>query len=494
MTAVGERTGLSVFARPYLPVTVSTLTLVALTAFDGMSVAAALPQIGADLGVRGLPAVITAFSLLSTIAMLASGVVIDALGVRATYRAALVVFFVASLLCTLAPNLVLLIVARAFQGLAGGVVMAVTMANVGLAYPPELRPRAVAANSLVWGTMALAGPAVAAFMLSIVSWRGLFAINLPLVLLAAMIGWNRLPSRERPDAIRFDWPGFALIAAFVGALFAGLSSLRWASLVGLGAAAALGLAYWRHSGRASEPVLARRHFAGWPFGSLNLIPAAFFGGALAIDAFMPIYVQGALGRSTAYAAFAVAFIAVGWTVGSNIVGRLLDRVSAADTIVWGFALTLPASAAGIVVYTTHAPIVLVYALSFVQGLGIGTMTNSALTLVQRTAEASEMGRATAAHQFTRHFGGTIGTAAAGALLFGIVAAKIGTVEPVRDLLKDEATELVPATRAAISAGFRGVAVLTTSVTAAGMFVALRTRRRLRSGDSVAHQALRRVDA
>jgi MFS family permease len=466
-----------VFDPAYLAVTISTLTLVALAAFDGMAVAAALPKIGADLGVSGLPGVITAFSLTSTIALLASGPIIDTLGVRTTYRMTLIAFFGSSLLCTIAPNLEMLIGARVVQGTAGGVVMAVTLANVGLSYPAELRPRAIAANSLVWGVMALAGPAVAAFMLTIVSWRGVFALNVPLVLIAGAIGWNRLPSRERTEHVRFDWTGLAILAAFITVLLLALSTLRWASLGGLAIAVALGAIYWRHSGRVDQPVLDRRHFATWPFGPINLVPFTFFAGSLALDAFLPIYVQGGLGLSTSLAAFAVAFIAIGWTVGSNIVSRLLDRIAATDALVWGFAVTLPSLAAGIFVYTTSAPIALVYALSFAQGLGIGMMTNSAVTLIQGAADPSEMGRASAAHQFTRHLGGTLGTAAAGAVLFGVVASKIGSVEPVRDLLDDKPTELGKATRAAIATGFRGVALVATLITAGGLVVALKIRQR-----------------
>jgi MFS family permease len=77
---------LSVFAPQFRPITLSTLTLIALAAFDGMAVSAALPKIGADLGVGRLPWVLTSFQLTSTISMLAAGPVIDAIGVRRAYR------------------------------------------------------------------------------------------------------------------------------------------------------------------------------------------------------------------------------------------------------------------------------------------------------------------------------------------------------------------------------------------------------------------------
>ncbi len=468
---------ISVFSPAYRSITVSALLLLALAAFDGMAVAAALPRIGGDLGVTGLPWVLTSFALSSTVALLAAGPLIDSLGVRRTYRFTLVEFFCASLLCTLAPNLWLLVVARLLQGVGGGMVMAVTLANVGLTYPPELRSRAIAVNSMVWGTMALAGPAAAAFLLSIVSWRGIFFINLPLVVFAGVIGWNRLAEAGDRTSADFDVRGMLLVTALTVVLLLSLSTLRWASIVGLLVAAVLGRLYWRHSGLVDAPVVARRHLVGWPFGPMNLIPCMFFAGSLAVDAYLPIYVQGALARSSAQAAFAVAFLAVGWTTGSQVASRLLDRFENVDVMVGGFVLTLPGLMAGVVLYTDHAPLWMVYALSVVQGLGIGAVTNSTVSLLQSSAAPGEMGRVSGAHQFMRQFGGTLGTAAAGTVLLGVVAARIGSVEPVRRLLDGDDVEIAGRTRAAIAAGFRGAAMVALALNVVGGAIAVYTRRR-----------------
>lgn len=469
----------SVFAAPYRGVTVSTLTLVALAAFDGMAIAAALPRIGADLGVSLLPWVLTAFSLTSIVGMLAAGPIIDSLGVRRTYRFTLVVFFVASAVCAIAPNLLLLVIARGVQGVGGGLVMAVSLANIGLAYPAELRSRAFATNSSVWGVMGLVGPGMAAFMLSVVSWRALFVLNLPLVAFAAFVGWNRLPEGDRSHQLRFDVRGLALIGALSAALLLSVSSFTKRSLVGIPVAAALAALYWRHSRVATEPVLARRHFVSWPFGALNLIPFSFFAGSLALDSYLPIYVQGALGRSSAAAAFAIAFLALGWTAGSFIASRLLDHIHNSDAMVLSFAFVLPPLAIGVVLYSTHTPLIAVFALSLMQGIGIGIGTNATISLLQRTAEANEMGRASSAHQFMRHLGFTFGAGAAGAVLLGVVASRVGSVEPLRRLLDKQQTAVSEATRLAIAAGVRGIALLALLVSAMGCVVALRIRMRFR---------------
>jgi MFS family permease len=468
---------LSVFSPKYLSITLSTLTVLALAAFDGMAVAAALPRIGADLGVARLSWVLTSFSLTSTIALLIAGPAIDAVGVRTVYRFTIVTFFIGSLLCAVSTTLEMLVGARIVQGIGGGMIMAVTIANVGLAYPPELRSRAFAANSSVWGIMAVAGPAAAAFMLNVVSWRGIFFVAVPLVAVAAVVGWNRMGAdHHERQQVHFDVRGVIILSLFVAVLLIGLSALEWWSAPSVAIGLGLFGMYWIHSGKIESPVLARRHFAHFPFGLLNLIPLTFFAGPLSIDAYIPIYVQGALGKSGTVSAFAVAFLAVGWTSGSQIVSRILDKVKNTTVMVAGFAMTLPALAVALT-FNTTTPVAVVFALSFVQGLGIGSMTNATLSLLQQAASANEMGRASSAHQFMRNFGSTLGTALAGAVIFFVVNRRIGSVEPVQRLLKGKDVALSGPTREAIAAGFRAAVLLAFLLTCLGLVAALQVRKR-----------------
>jgi MFS family permease len=138
----------------FLAVTVANLTVVALAAFDGLAIVAALPSITEDLGdVSLVPWVITSFLATSAIAGVVAGPIIDAIGVRRTFRATGLWFFLTSLAVAVAPDMRVLVVARALQGVGGGLVISVSLAAVGLTYPARLRPRAFAANSMVWGVM-----------------------------------------------------------------------------------------------------------------------------------------------------------------------------------------------------------------------------------------------------------------------------------------------------------------------------------------------------
>ncbi|SVB17599.1 uncharacterized protein METZ01_LOCUS170453, partial [marine metagenome] len=178
-----------------------------LAAFDGMAVIAALPSIAADLGdVSLLPWVSTAYLGTSAVAVLIGGPIIDAIGVRRTFRITGLWFLMASAGAAVAPSMPLLVAVRVVHGFGGGLVMAVVLATVGLAYPASLRRRAFAAVSMVWGVMSFGGPALAGLLLAVGGWRFVFAVQLPLTAMALAIGWSTLPgTRRRPTAISTDW-------------------------------------------------------------------------------------------------------------------------------------------------------------------------------------------------------------------------------------------------------------------------------------------------
>ncbi len=451
--------------------------MVALAAFDGMAVGAALPKIGGDLGVGLLPWVLTSFALTSTLAMLLAGPMIDALGVRRTFQITLGLFAAGSLLCAVAPSIVWLIAARVLQGAGGGMVMAVAIANVGLSYPPEMRPRVFAANSTVWGTMALAGPAIVALLIQYTGWRLIFWLNLPLVALAGFVGSSRLPQKLHPTTLKIDGPGLVIIGALITAFLFGVAALKWWSWIALGIGTALAGLYWWHSGRITDPVLDRRYFSTWPFGWLNMIPFTFFAGALAVDVYIPIFVQGGLGASSRSAAFAVVFLSIGWTAGSQLTSRLLDCFSNTQIMIAGFIVTLPALIICALIYRTTTPFFVVYGLSFIQGLGIGSVTNSTLSLLQRTATTEEMGRASSAHQFMRNLGGTLGTAVFGTVLLTVVSRRIGSVKPVQELLSGKTIAVSGDVQQAIVAGFRLACAVAIVFTIIGLMLSIVVHRR-----------------
>ncbi|WP_395161151.1 MFS transporter [Ilumatobacter sp.] len=464
-----EATG-GIWSPNYLPVTLANLTIVAIAAFDGLALVAALPSIADDLGgVALLPWVITAYLATSAVAGIMAGPIIDAVGVRRTFRATGVWFLFASAAAAAAPNMELLVAARALQGIGGGLVISVALTAVGLAYPQRLRARAFAANSMVWGTLGFGGPVITAGLLAVAGWRMIFVIQLPITALALAAGWRTLPStRNKPQRIVMDGRGIALIVGLVAAsLFAVAQvGVRWPlAAVGAAAAIAFGRAFWTNSGRTDGPLVSRIHITRFPLKRIHLTAGLVLIAGLAADNYLPLYMQTTRGRSESFAAFSVLFLTVGWSSAAFLVSRLLERWRETDAILLGSILMIPAVIwAGVGVALTW-PIPVIFGAFYVMGAAIGFVSTAGLTLLQASADDSEMGRVNSAHQFIRTIGITYGVAVGGAILLFVVGHRIGDVEVVRDVLGGEDVVASGPTLDAIRDGlvwvlvFSGVAAL-----------------------------------
>lgn len=474
--AADAGTPAGIWSRRYAAVTLSNLTVMSIAAFDGLAITAALGAITEDLGrVSLLPWVITAYLAASAVAVIVAGPVIDAIGVRRTFRITGLWFFGWSAAAALAPSMPLLITARAFQGVGGGLVMAVALASVGLTYPADLRPRALAANSMVWGLMGFGGPAIAGVLLAIGDWRAIFLLQLPITGLALAVGWNALPEAT-PGAVRarFDRAGVALLTVVTLASLVAVSEVgdRWdVVVIAVAVSAATGVAYWVHAGRAAQPVLERRHIAGYPAWAIHAVVAITFTAGLALDNYLPIYVQVNRGHGESAAAFTLAFLAIGWTTGSVTYSRVFVRFRSAAVMLGGTALLSAACAAAGLAIARDWPLAAVFAAYTAVGLGVGTVSTSALTWLQASSAPAEMGRVSGAHQLLRQLAVTYGVAAGGTVLLFVVARRVDDVDVVRDALAGDDVELGAGAGSAIGAGLAAVAALSAGLAALGAVVA-----------------------
>jgi MFS family permease len=471
----------SVFDRSLLAITVPILSTVSLAAFDAVAVIAALPEITADLGrVDAVSWIVTSFLLTSAVATLAAGPLVDTFGLRATFRVTVLVFLAASVACALATDMWLLVVFRAAQGVGGGLVVAVSLSAVALLYPTHLRSRGYAANSVVWGGMAVGGPAIAALLVATVGWRGVFLVNVPLCAAALVIGWRRFGDEgyEPPSRERFDVRGLALVAVFTTATLLGLSQLDARTAVGLAVAAVAGAIYWLHAGRVRAPVLGRHFLASMPYLGLNVACASAFGAALGVNSYLPVFVQAGLGHSKTIAALSVLFLSVGWTTASIVTSRMLDTRPESSLLLGSFVLVIPGLALAGLLFTSSASLVVVAVLPVVVGVGIGANSTSGLTLLQAVTPPTEVGRATAAHQYLRAIAFTYGAALVATVMFVVVRDRVDDTELVRDLLAGEEVAASGAVRDAVASGYRLGHVAAVALASLGLVAAAALRRHL----------------
>ena len=444
----------SILSRELLPASIAIYTTVAIVAFEGLAITAALPELAAELGnVTLLPWVITTFLLASAVTTAIAGTLIDSLGTSMVFRWATIFFASSSLVAAVAPSMQILLVSRLVQGASGGALISVGIAAVALVYPDHLTGRALAANSNVWGVLGFASPAIAAAMLEFGSWRWIFLIMVAICIVALAAGWRTLPRAVEPQPLELDWVAAGLLVATVGFFLGAVSDISVASLAMVGAGTVVGAVLWRRSHNQESPLVDPRFLRAFPYGHLAGAASLALAGMAGLSSYLPVYVRGARGGSASLAAWSVLWLTIGWTLAANIAGRVTDRVSEKTVLTTGIWIGPPAIASGWLAITLDAPLLAVFAAFFLMGMSVGTVTNAALQLVRRAVPAGLAGRATSAHAFARTMGMSLGAGLAGGVILAVVAARLGDVSQVRDALAGEGVALADDAARALSSGY-----------------------------------------
>jgi DHA2 family multidrug resistance protein-like MFS transporter len=313
---------------------VATIWLaMSMSVLDGAIANVALPTIAGELHASAASSIwiVNAYQLAITVTLLPLAALGDRLGYRRVYMVGLAVFTLGSLGCALSHTLAELTTARVFQGLGAGGIMSINSALVRFTYPKRLLGRGIGLNAVVISISAAIGPTIAAAILGVASWEWLFAINVPIGVLAIVIAGRALP-RTVGSGKRFD-----VVAALLNALTFGFLITGAESLVREGVGAGL----WKLAvGALAGVVLVRREVVRpTPLVPFDLLRIPIFGLSIAtsIVSFaaqmlayvaLPFYFQGPLGRSAVETGLLMTPWPLAVGVAAPIAGRLSDRYPA----------------------------------------------------------------------------------------------------------------------------------------------------------------------
>jgi len=313
---------------------------IAMAVLDGSIVNLALPGIARDLDASAAHAiwVVNAYQIATLVMLLPLASLGERLGYRRVYFIGMALFAVSSVGAMLADSLATLIVARAFQGLGAAGIMSVNAALVRLTYPRAQLGRGLAINSMVVALASVAGPSVAAGILSVAPWPWLFALNLPLGAFTLWLGWRALPFnppsavvQPRPAALDVALNVLMFTLIFVGgerlgaATSAGrgvASPVAWALLAG---GVAVGWVYLRRQLRLAAPLFPVDLLRIPVFAlSMGSSVGAFCAQTLAYLA-LPFLLLEGFGRSPLEAGLLITAWPLAIVVTAPIVGRLIGR-------------------------------------------------------------------------------------------------------------------------------------------------------------------------
>ncbi|WP_018308874.1 MFS transporter [Cupriavidus sp. UYPR2.512] len=390
---------------------------------DGSIANIALPSISRELQADPSSTiwVVNAYQLTVTVCLLPLSSLGDILGYKRVYRAGLATFLVGSLLCALAVNLPMLVAARVLQGIGGAGIMSVNTALVRFIYPPTRLGRGIGLNALVVGVTIAVGPSLGALILAVASWQWLFAVNVPVAIVALVLSRTSLPATP-PQPREFDYPS-ALLSALVFGMFIlsvdvlGHAGWRIAGAAGMAAAVALGwLLVRRQHGRAA-PLVPVDLFATRAFTlAVGTSFCSFMTQMLAFIA-LPFYLEYQLGRSLQETGLLITPWPLMVAVMATVSGRLSDRYPA--SILAGIGLVM--LACGLVGLATLGPdagsLDIVWRMAMC-GTGFGFFQSPNNRAMIGATPPERSGGASGAQATTRLLGQTTGTAVV-ALLFSL---------------------------------------------------------------------------
>jgi EmrB/QacA subfamily drug resistance transporter len=384
-----------------------------------------MPTIVAELGGFHLFSwTFAAYLLAQAVTIPIYGRLADLYGRKRVFFAGAGLFLVGSTLCGLAWGMVPLILFRALQGAGAGAVQPIATTIVGDIYTPAERARVQGYISAVWGVAAIIGPTLGAFLVEYASWSLVFWINLPIGAATFVMFGRFLHEHRQPRRHRIDYLGSVLMVLGAGGVMLALMQvghsgemLTIATLAAGGVAALIALVM--HERSAPEPLLPMGLWRNRVVvvGCL----AGFANGALmmSLSAFLPTYVQGAMGRSPTAAGLALAASSVSWTFASIASGRLMIRTSYRLSAGIGGVCLL----AGSLVLTTLDPSDSLWwpgTGALLNGIGMGFCNTAFIVSTQGSVGWNERGMATSSLMFMRMVGSSVGAAIFGAIVnFGI---------------------------------------------------------------------------
>ena len=391
---------------------------------DATIVNVAVPNIRADLHATAsqLQWVIDIYTLVLASLLLLSGAAADRFGRRRTFQIGLTVFALGSLLCSLAPNIETLILARMLQAVGGSMLNPVAMSIITQVFTGKVeRARAIGVWGGVVGISMALGPIVGGLLIEAINWRAVFWINLPICALAIVLTAIFVPESRSVTMRDVDPVGqglgmaflFGLVYVLIEGPVRGWTDGRIVVVAVVAAVAFVG--FLRYESRRHDPFIDLRFFRSVPFASATMIAVCAFASWGAFLFMISLYLQVERGFSAMHTGLIYLPVAVGALIFSPLSGRMVGRFGARPSLLVAGTLITAATLllTRLTVTTAVWQLLVVFA---VFGIGF-SMINAPITNAAVSGMPTDRaGAASAVASTSRQVGVSVGVALCGSVL------------------------------------------------------------------------------
>jgi len=430
-----------------------------LAAIEGTVIGPAGPRIVGDIGgVELLSWVFTAYLLTMSVTTPIFGKISDLYGRKLVFVIGSVLFLVGSMLSGFASGMEQLIIFRAIQGIGAGGLLPVTFTIIGDIYSIEERAKVQGMISSVWGISSLIGPLLGGYVVDSLDWRWIFYFNLPFGLISLFMIIHYFKEKVEKREVKIDYAGAITFTIGVAAMLFGLATggQQWAwnspFLIGIFAVSAISLIiFFIVEQKVEEPLLPLKLFKIRDIAYSNIASVLASALLMGLTSYLPLYVQGVLGKNATISGLVLAPMSIGWMLGSILGSRWLISRGIRTTSLIGMII-IAIGAVGLAFVHEGTPMFMILVFNALYGIGFGFSFTVFTVIAQSSVGYSLRGASTALNSFVKSIAQTIGVAVFGVLINMQIAARTakGTSsgvevkqEDINNLLSPEKVHLLP---------------------------------------------------
>ena len=359
-----------------------------------------------------------------------SGFLGDRFDIKRVYLFGLAVFTLGSFLCGLAPNLGLLIAARALQGIGGGIAQPLGPAQLYRAFPPKEQGTALGLFGIALVVAPALGPILGGWLVGINLWRTIFFVNVPIGILGVFLGSRFLVDYKTGRRPLFDPLGLlTAILGFGAVLYAAsiAENYGWTGLVTIlvlvaGMLVLIFHAYYELK-VAKEPMTNLRIFANPTFLKASLIGYVATVALFGAEFLMPLYLQSFRGRTALQAGIILLGVAATSAFATPLAGRLYDKIGPRAIMTTGFIL-LCINTWQLSSLSASTPIPYIVFLLALRGLAVGLTLQTSFVTALSSIQLDQLPRGSSLLNSTRFVVQAISVAALATILVGFLSPTV----------------------------------------------------------------------